>query len=281
MGYYTRFYGRLEFTRELTEPELAWIDEIIHADHAPVTPEITETLSREREARRLPGCAMMYHGPDEASRRMELLGFVAPMGPPGYIDYEITEDGKGLEHAKTEKSYTMVEGLNFIIANARCRIPDFGLTGRMFADTEFEPYHWVIRIGDDGWAEEVPCAYEDVERARLAHVFAQPRPRLEQTLRQDAGAITIVNRDSELAVAQVCWLVQERQAGIALELGGGMVCDDGRMHVTLRLGEAKALAKWLSKRVRAERLWRALPGRARGAWVNVKARREMQRNFWC
>jgi len=50
----------------------------------------------------------------------------------------------------------MVEGLNFIIANARRKIPDFGLTGSMHACTEFAPYNWDIKIGKDGWAKQVP-----------------------------------------------------------------------------------------------------------------------------
>jgi hypothetical protein len=40
----------------------------------------------------------------------------------------------------------LVEAVNFIIANGRQRIPDFGLKGSMFAETEFAPYHWLLKI---------------------------------------------------------------------------------------------------------------------------------------
>jgi hypothetical protein len=157
MGYETHFFGRLEFTRELSKSELAWIEEIINARHAEITEEMDAILHSEREARRRPGGPLIHDGPREASRHTELLGFIAPKGPPGYIDYVITEDRKGLQYADTEKSYTMIEGLNFIIANARRRIPDFGLTGQMTAETEFAPYRWFLKIGPDGWAAHEPC----------------------------------------------------------------------------------------------------------------------------
>ena len=166
MGYETHFYGRLNFTRELSESDLGWIEEIINAQHAEITLKIERILHWERQARRFRfflqrGFRLgptIHHGRNEASRQMELLGFIAPKGAPGYIDYVITEDRKGLQYADTEKSYTMIEGLNFIIANARRRIPDFGLTGQMRAVTEFTPYRWTIQIGKDGWAKQVPPA---------------------------------------------------------------------------------------------------------------------------
>jgi hypothetical protein len=27
----------------------------------------------------------------------------------------------------------------------------------MFAETEFAPYHWLLKIGPDGWAMQQPC----------------------------------------------------------------------------------------------------------------------------
>jgi hypothetical protein len=164
MGYETRFYGRLNFSRELSKSELAWIEEIINAQHAEITPRMERILHWERQARRFRfflqrGFRLgptIIDGPNETSRQMDLFGFIAPKGAPGYIDYVITEDRKGLQYADTEKSYTMIEPLNFIIANARRRIPDFGLTGQMTAVTEFAPYHWTIQIGKDGWAKQVP-----------------------------------------------------------------------------------------------------------------------------
>jgi hypothetical protein len=267
MGYYTDFYGRLDFVREMTDDELSWIEEIIHADHADITPEMARTIRQECEAQ-----SIIYDGLYMASRRMELLGFVAPKGAPGYIDYEITEDRKGLEYNKSEKAYRMVEGLDFIIANARRKIPDFSLTGRMFASTEFEPYHWFIEVGKGGWAEQVPCEYEEVERVRLSQIFAQPRPELAKMLCRDADGITIVNQDSEVVDAHGSWLGQEGRAGVVIEVGGGHILGNGHMNVTLRMEEARALAKWLTRRIREEQIWRVLPSPVRTAWIAVKKR---------
>lgn len=158
MGYYTYFTGRLDFTRPLNRAELDWIEEIIRAGSSfrAASNEIEAIIEKEREEARRPGKALFIKTPAETARRAELQGFIAPKGNPGWIDYILTEDMRGLEYARTEKSYRMVEGLNFIIANARRKIPDFGLTGSMHAETEFPPYNWHIEIGEDGWAKQVP-----------------------------------------------------------------------------------------------------------------------------
>ena len=102
------------------------------------------------------------------ARRAELQGFIAPKGKPGYVDYVITDDKLGLKYNEGEKSYRMIEGLNFIIANAKRKIPDFGLTGSMRANTELPPYVWDIRIGKDGWAKQVPIRAPLPQRAANA-----------------------------------------------------------------------------------------------------------------
>jgi len=155
VGYYTYFTGRLDFARPLNKAEFGWIVEIIEAGNSR-NAEVEGVIEREREQRRDPAGPLIYRCDEEHSRRLELLGLISPKGAPGFIDYDITEDGRGLEYAETEKSYTMIEGLNFIIANARRKIPDFALRGEMRADTEFAPYSWLIRMGADGWAEQVP-----------------------------------------------------------------------------------------------------------------------------
>ena len=50
----------------------------------------------------------------------------------------ISDDEKGLIYC-SEKTYSMIEELNRIIKDARKAIPDFGLKGKLAADTEFEP----------------------------------------------------------------------------------------------------------------------------------------------
>ena len=155
MGYYTQFWGSLRFTRRLTESELHTVEAIIDAGQTS-TPEIDAVIQREHKERQKPGHAEIIEVGKEIMRRAELQGFIAPKGWPDYIDLRITHDRRGLCYC-AEKTYTMVESVNFIIANGRQRIPDFGLKGSMFAETEFAPYHWLLKIGPDGWAMQQPC----------------------------------------------------------------------------------------------------------------------------
>jgi hypothetical protein len=74
-----------------------------------------------------------------------------------------------------QKTYSMVEAVNFILANGRARIPDFGLTGSLFAETEFRPYHWLVKIGPDGWAMQ--------QRCRMTRAIAYSPRRYAQHLR--------------------------------------------------------------------------------------------------
>jgi hypothetical protein len=155
MGYDTNFWGTLKFTRRLTTPELQTVEGIISAGYTS-TPKIEAVIEREREHRRKPGRAEIINVGNEIMRRAELQGFIAPKGWPQSIDLCITDDRLGLRYC-AEKTYTMVEGVNFIIANGRERIRDFGLKGSLFAETEFRPHHWVVKIGPDGWAIQQPC----------------------------------------------------------------------------------------------------------------------------
>jgi hypothetical protein len=173
MGYYTQFWGTLKFTRPLGKAELAEVDAIINAGWT-TTPEVKAVIDRERKARRKAGRAEIIDVASEIMRGAELQGFIAPRGWPGHIDYQITADGRGLCYA-SEKSYTMVEGANFIIANGRQRIVGFGLKGSMFAETEFAPYHWLLMIGRDGWAVQKPC--------RMTRAIAYSPRRYAQHLR--------------------------------------------------------------------------------------------------
>jgi hypothetical protein len=69
--------------------------------------------------------------------------------------FSITSDGHGLFYS-TEKSYQLVDSTNQLIRRVRQTIPDFALKGQLHAETEFEPYWWILRIGDDGWARQIP-----------------------------------------------------------------------------------------------------------------------------
>jgi hypothetical protein len=55
----------------------------------------------------------------------ELRGFIPPKGWPQSIDLYITGGRRGLRYC-AEKTYTIVEGVNFIIANGRERFAILG-----------------------------------------------------------------------------------------------------------------------------------------------------------
>jgi hypothetical protein len=168
MGYDTYFAGVLEFTRRLTQDELAWVQKVLIAgqyhDHDPETEiALRHEGKTEREAR--DGGPLMYPGHNNADFRAMRRGFVVHEGVSAGNagDLNIAEDGRGLEY-RSEKSYYMVEAVNFVIANAKQRIPDFGLKGQLVANTEFEPYDWLLKISEDGWAHQVPVEPEPPSR---------------------------------------------------------------------------------------------------------------------
>jgi hypothetical protein len=155
MSYDTQFWGSLKFTRRLTQNELETVEAIIGAGRTS-TPEIEAVIEQERAQRRKPGHAEIINAGREIMRRAQLQGFIAPKGWPSRIDLHITDDRRGLCYC-AQRTYTMVEAVNFIIANGRQRIPDFGLKGSMFAETDFAPYRWLLKIGPDGWAMQQRC----------------------------------------------------------------------------------------------------------------------------
>jgi hypothetical protein len=78
------------------------------------------------------------------------------MSPHYACHLRISDDKTGLVHC-SEKTYDMIGGVNFIIANGRAKIPGFGLKGSLYASTEFEPYDWLVKINDEGWAYQEKC----------------------------------------------------------------------------------------------------------------------------
>lgn len=149
MGYQTIFHGMLEFTRPMTAAELAWIEQVLEAGHN-WTPEISAAVWAKADKGR---GAVIVSGPDGSDLAAKMRGFITGKGLSA--DYasalRVSDDGRGFVYC-SEKTYDMVAGINFIIVNARTRIPDFGLTGMLRADTEFEPYNWFIKIGKNGMA---------------------------------------------------------------------------------------------------------------------------------
>jgi len=166
MGYETHFYGKLEFTRELTREELSTLDRIINAAELD-SDEVFEAVNRQAEATRAierdGKGPLVINAREGADLRAAFQNLITGEGlSPQYASsLYIADDGTGLMYG-SEKTYDMIAGVNFIIANGRERIPGFGLKGSLYASTEFEPYTWLVKINEQGWAEQVPCKMEDL-----------------------------------------------------------------------------------------------------------------------
>jgi len=172
MGYQTDFYGKLRFNRKLDESELGWIQEVIHGPRcysSRIRSEYIDTHLANWDNER--DNAQMDL---ECDRDLRSKGFVVTEGS-SYADLTVSNDRDGLGY-RSEKSYDLVSGVNFIIANARVRIPDFGLRGSLFASTEFEPHQWLLKINSEGRAEQVPCRLTDLPVADQT-IFRKERNR--------------------------------------------------------------------------------------------------------
>ena len=156
MGYYTNFYGKLKFTRKLMGVELAWVNTVMR--------EPSEIATRTRRLYMDARKSGDWDNDRDNARMQQSV--VHEMKAAGYIltwsgqddagDMCIAPGKNGLIYT-AEKPYDLVSGVNFIVTNARRKIPDFGLQGSLFAQTEFEPYTWLLKINEQGWAEQVPC----------------------------------------------------------------------------------------------------------------------------
>jgi hypothetical protein len=157
MGYQTDFYGTLQFTRKLTSEELSTLNTIIGAARHSDDCEVSEALQRQAEAARVierDGNGPLVFDPHEgANLRAGFQDLIIgdDLSPHYARALRISDDKSGLVYC-AEKTYDMVAGVNFIIANGRVRIPGFGLKGSLYASTEFKPYHWLVKINREGWA---------------------------------------------------------------------------------------------------------------------------------
>lgn len=119
MGYTTKFTGELRFGLELKASELAYIKELFEVDD------------------------------------VEKGDWIKPEGEqPHYIQFELTPDFGGIQWDGSEKFYNAVGAVNFIIVNARRKIPDFCLTGHLLAAGEDVDDKWSLVI-ENGLAKEV------------------------------------------------------------------------------------------------------------------------------
>lgn len=72
-----------------------------------------------------------------------------------YLDLDLNEDFDGIQWSGAEKSYGMVDQVNFLIVEMRKLVPNFGLIGRLSAQGEDSDDSWTLDIGADGWATRV------------------------------------------------------------------------------------------------------------------------------
>ena len=110
MGYSTDFKGELKFERELTGSELAKVRAFLEED------------CRDH--------------PDWGNTNLY------------YVDLELLDDFSGLKWNGAEKTYGMVEIVNMIITNMKKEVPDFSLTGKLFAQGEDIDDRWELSIKD-------------------------------------------------------------------------------------------------------------------------------------
>jgi len=114
MGYNTIFKGTLKFTTELTAGQLAHLKGMCDEDFRD-HPE--------------------WESPDET-------GFY-------YVDIKITDDFSGIAwQDETEKTYNMVGIVNFVIAEMKKIVSDFGLEGELQAQGEDVEDRWILKMVD-------------------------------------------------------------------------------------------------------------------------------------
>jgi len=110
MGYTTEFCGQLEFVGDVSVELLRAIKEYFGKDMRELDPAYAKT-----------------HGVN-------------------YIDLTLTDDLDGIKWDGSEKSYGMVEAVNWLIAKIRKDWPSFTLKGEMAAQGEDVDDRWILRI---------------------------------------------------------------------------------------------------------------------------------------
>jgi hypothetical protein len=116
MGYNTTFNGVLKFSRLLTSEEEDYLEETIEWGWVDIT---------DCDFPKTPGTN---------SIRMELMG---------------TGDGMGLEWNGSEKTYDMVDMINYVIWRMRSKFPDLDFSGNILAQGEWikDRYEIVVSPG--------------------------------------------------------------------------------------------------------------------------------------
>ena len=129
MGTSTNFKGELKFTRELTSSELSYLNQFLGGD------------IREHPE--------WFTAAESAFTRKDQLKF-------NRIDLELTEAFDGLQWDGSEKTYEMVDAVNFLLERVRGHLDrDFGLEGSFYCQGDEIGDVWQLIINDKGLAEHV------------------------------------------------------------------------------------------------------------------------------
>jgi hypothetical protein len=113
MGYTTTFDGELKFNRDLTEPEIKKINEIFEFD--PRAGNHSQNSPYEFD----------------------------------YIDLELNESKTAIRWNGMEKSYGMIEQIEYLIKEVTKFSPDLVLNGTMSAEGEDEEDRWELIVEDN------------------------------------------------------------------------------------------------------------------------------------
>lgn len=119
MGYNTKFKGELKFTTELNASHLAKLKTFFGED----PDKHMEWLS------------------DFSKKALDESNF-------SYINLEFTDNFDGIRWNGGEKTYFMENSINLIIKEMKKMIPEFGLTGEMYAQGEDVEDRWILKIKD-------------------------------------------------------------------------------------------------------------------------------------
>ena len=139
MGYSTDFKGRLEIVPELTASQLAKLSSYLGED----VRDHKEWGVNDKEC------------------------------PFYFIDLQLTKDFKALEWNGSEKTYGMVEAVNFIIQEMRKELPAFSLVGHLLAQGDDIDDRWTLVVEGGGLARKVDWvpAGRKVECPECGHQF--------------------------------------------------------------------------------------------------------------
>lgn len=117
MGYTTEFKGVLNFTKNLTGPELAYLNTFLSKDRRDIGYKDDTIYQGGKYG------TYWYH-----------------------IDYQLSDDFSGIEWNGTEKAYDMEHIANWLIDKMKEKFPDFELTGEMSAQGEETLDRWSLVI---------------------------------------------------------------------------------------------------------------------------------------